>query len=338
LRNKRRSNNNKSGLANLFDGADAEHTMKCANSLISSDSPDAHAAVGRVLNQHLLIKPLPKKDLIIKSIFHPTDFSEGDQGAFAHALKLAIATRAHLTLLHAGADADSLHWSNFPHVRETLERWKLLSADRSRHDLAKLGLRVEKTEKTERDPVRATLDYLAENKPDLIVLSTHQRHGLSRWLHKAIAEPIASQSHTLTLFVPEGVPGFVSSANGNLMLSNILIPVASSPSPQHAVEAAFALPSLLGCSDVHYKVLHAGPRESLVQVNADAFPGCIFESTACKGNIVDDILAVSRTQKSDLIVMATAGHQSFLDGLRGSITEQVVREARCPVLAVPSVE
>jgi nucleotide-binding universal stress UspA family protein len=33
--------------------------------------------------------------------------------------------------------------------------------------------------------------------------------------------------------------------------------------------------------------------------------------------------------------MATEGHQGFLDALRGSTTERVLRGALCPVLAVP---
>ena len=33
--------------------------------------------------------------------------------------------------------------------------------------------------------------------------------------------------------------------------------------------------------------------------------------------------------------MPTAGHQGFLDALRGSTTERALRHAPCPVLAVP---
>ncbi|MCA9420743.1 MAG: universal stress protein [Nitrospira sp.] len=36
----------------------------------------------------------------------------------------------------------------------------------------------------------------------------------------------------------------------------------------------------------------------------------------------------------DLIVMAIQGHQGFLDALRSSTTERVLREAPCPILAV----
>jgi nucleotide-binding universal stress UspA family protein len=37
-----------------------------------------------------------------------------------------------------------------------------------------------------------------------------------------------------------------------------------------------------------------------------------------------------------LIAMATRGHDSIGDVLRGSHTERVVRDAKCPVLCVPA--
>jgi nucleotide-binding universal stress UspA family protein len=43
-------------------------------------------------------------------------------------------------------------------------------------------------------------------------------------------------------------------------------------------------------------------------------------------------------QPADLIAMATEGHKGFLDVLRGSTTERVLRDARCPVLAVPATQ
>ncbi|MSU35906.1 MAG: hypothetical protein EXS36_12545 [Pedosphaera sp.] len=59
---------------------------------------------------HLLSSP------IIDNILHPSDFSEVSQVAFAHAFKVALITRARLTLLHVAQDDDS-EWSNFPGVR-----------------------------------------------------------------------------------------------------------------------------------------------------------------------------------------------------------------------------
>jgi nucleotide-binding universal stress UspA family protein len=57
--------------------------------------------------------------------------------------------------------------------------------------------------------------------------------------------------------------------------------------------------------------------------------------TAESGEVVKTILAVAEESKADLIVMTTKGHNGFLDALRGSTTERVLRHARCPVLAVP---
>src|SRR5262249_50684856 len=61
----------------------------------------------------------------IKSVLHPTDFSEGSRVAFHHALKAAILAKAKLTLFNVSADGAG-DWADFPGVRETLERWGLL--------------------------------------------------------------------------------------------------------------------------------------------------------------------------------------------------------------------
>ena len=47
-------------------------------------------------------------------------------------------------------------------------------------------------------------------------------------------------------------------------------------------------------------------------------------------------LAQPRDWDADLIAMTTAGHQGFLDALRGSTSERVLRHAPCPVLVVPT--
>ena len=61
---------------------------------------------------------------IFDSVLHPTDFSEGSQAAFHHALKAALLAKSKLTLLHVSPEAAS-EWVDFPGVRETLERWQL---------------------------------------------------------------------------------------------------------------------------------------------------------------------------------------------------------------------
>ena len=54
------------------------------------------------------------------------------------------------------------------------------------------------------------------------------------------------------------------------------------------------------------------------------------------GKPADVIVEAARAHSAGLIVMTSAGHDGFLDALRGSTSEQVIREAPCPVLVVPA--
>jgi hypothetical protein len=50
----------------------------------------------------------------LRRIFHPSDFSEASTTAFVHALKLALAAQAHLTILHTGNTGTTGMWMEFP--------------------------------------------------------------------------------------------------------------------------------------------------------------------------------------------------------------------------------
>ena len=113
---------------------------------------------------------------IIDSILHPTDFSEGSQVAFHHALKAALLAKSKLSLLHVSPEATS-EWSDFPGVRETLERWGILPAGSPRSAVPQLGIDVEKVIARQSNPVRSVLHYLGKHPADLIVLAAHQHEG-----------------------------------------------------------------------------------------------------------------------------------------------------------------
>ena len=51
--------------------------------------------------------------------------------------------------------------------------------------------------------------------------------------------------------------------------------------------------------------------------------------------MVEEIIEAANEISADLIVMMTVGHEGILDTLRGSTSEQVLRHAPCPLLAVP---
>jgi nucleotide-binding universal stress UspA family protein len=62
--------------------------------------------------------------------------------------------------------------------------------------------------------------------------------------------------------------------------------------------------------------------------------GIEIESFVDEGDVTDTILAFAQAQAVDLIVMGTHGRHGLDHILLGSVTEKVLRKARCPVLAV----
>lgn len=271
---------------------------------------------------------------IIDSILHPSDFSEASEVAFAHALKAALIARSRLTLFHVSPDMKA-EWSDFPGVRQTLERWGLLPPDSPRSAVPELGIDVRKIIAHERNPVSALLRYLDTNPTDLIVLAAHQDDDGTAWLRTSVAEPVARKGGQATLFVPHGVAGFVSPRDGSVSLQRILIPVAPTPRAQPAVAAAARLVARLARPTGTFTILHVGAAGNMPAVNRPHVAGWQWESVTKDGEVIATILDTARTTQADLIVMTTDGRNGFLDALRGSHSERVLRRTPCPLLAIP---
>lgn len=270
----------------------------------------------------------------VQSVLHPTDFSESSEHAFAYALAIALRRDARLTMLHSGSEHPTREtWSSFPGVRDTLTRWKLLDEGSPRSAiLDELHLRVEKIAVRSGSAVSAVADFVEDHPTDLIVLATEGREGLARWLRPSVAERAARKSETMTLFVPQHARDFISLDDGSAHLTRIVVPVDERPSPSGALEVAARAAGVFGKGAVAIDVLHVGtvmPRLSLLK-------GVVWNEMVQAGDPVDEIVRIAERHRAGLIVMATAGHEGFVDALRGSTTEQVLRRAPCPVLAVPA--
>ena len=273
-------------------------------------------------------------DRIIDSVLHPTDFSEGSKVAFYHALKAALLSKSRITLLNVSSDATS-SWSDFPGVRETLEKWGLLPPGSAKSAVGDLGIDVRKAITKKKDPVDAVVNYLHEFPAEMIVLATSQKTGVARWLTGSVAEPIARKATEMTLFIGSDTRGFVSPDDGSVSLRNILIPVALSPRPQPAVEAAARMVKSLELAEGTFTLVHVGDGTEMPAVRTRDVPGWTWVEDVRSGDVIQSIIDASKETKADLIVMATDGRNGFLDGLRGSHSERVLRQAGIPLLTVP---
>jgi nucleotide-binding universal stress UspA family protein len=74
-------------------------------------------------------------------------------------------------------------------------------------------------------------------------------------------------------------------------------------------------------------------RERLQQLRPED-PKVVVEHCLVQGGAAEEILQVAQERKCDLIVMGTHGRTGLGRLLMGSVAEQVVRKASCPVLTV----
>jgi nucleotide-binding universal stress UspA family protein len=275
---------------------------------------------------------------VVSSVFHPSDFSDGSRQAFAHALAIALLTRSRFTILNAGRDSlANRDWSEFPGVRQTLERWKLLEQGSPRSAVfERFGVKVTKVAVKSRNPASTTLAWVEENEPDLVVLATGSRRGLPHWLDASLANAIAGRSETLALFVPADGRGFVEPGSGDLTLRRVLVPVAASPAPRPGAVAAYRLAKRMGDGPTEITLLHVGDEGSLPRIDVPDDPEVGWSTRIRDGDVIEEILGAASECDADAIVMPTDGRNGFLDVLRGSHSEQVLRRLPCPLVTVPS--
>jgi len=271
---------------------------------------------------------------IIDSVLHPTDFSEASRVAFHHALKTALLAQSKLTLLHISSGGTS-EWSDFPGVRETLERWGMLPKGSEKSAVGELGIKASKVMADESEPVDAVMHYLEKHPADLIVLATSQRDGHARWLGKSVSEPVTRKAGQMTLLIPGNAEGFVSDRDGSVNLKKILIPIARTPSPQPAVSTAAGLVERWKCPEGTFVLVHVGKSDTMPACRCPEIPGWTWEKDLRTGPVIEGIVDAAKDHEADLIIMSTDGRNGFLDGLRGSHSERVLRHGASPLLTIP---
>lgn len=266
--------------------------------------------------------------------FHPTDLSSASQVAFQHALKLALAAGSELTIMHVNTHNGRVHHEDLPGVRDTLQQWKVITPSPGGVGEMPEGLSVRKIVAHKKDPVKSCQHYLDEHAVNMVVLAVHQYAGRSRWLHHSTGEPIAKGAGEKSLFVPYGVDGFVNDKDGSLSLQNILLPIANHPSPRAAIDAASELITMLKLPAGNVTLLYVGDEGDVPTIRLPESSAWTWKTVIQQGNVVENILQIAASH--DLVVMTTEGRHGFLDALRGSTTEQVLRKISCPLLVAPA--
>lgn len=271
----------------------------------------------------------------IRSILVPTDFSEEAQVAFAHALKLALAFKADLDIFHVEPHNDQSDWRWAPRVLETLIRWGVLPADATASDLDKLGIRARRTMAVGQAADAAIFNELANSHADLVVMATHGRSGLDRWVQPSVTTPLAQRGSVPVLLLPPHVRGFADVRTGEGGLERILVPIDHRPHPAPGFDAARLFAQTVPGPNVEIMTLHVGkthPETDLLRIE----PEWQLAQLTLQGNALDRITETVYRWSPDIIVTVTEGRRNFMDAVRGSTVERLFQRVRTPMLMVPA--
>jgi nucleotide-binding universal stress UspA family protein len=271
----------------------------------------------------------------IRNILVPTDFSADAEVAFAHALRLAVAARADLHLLHVEPRNDQADWRWAPRVVETLVRWGVLEPGSTPADLDRIGGHARRSLAVGERPEAAILHAVAEVGADLVVMASHGRTGLDRWLRPSVSRPVLLERAAPVLLLPPRHRGFVDADSGETTLSRVLVPIDATPAPGPAFAAATLLADALGNDNVQIATLHVGSTRPEVSLPMPDPPMRITHWNTT-GPVVDEILAAAGTWQADLLVTVSEGRCDMLDHFLGSTMERLAARTRTPMLVLPA--
>jgi nucleotide-binding universal stress UspA family protein len=274
------------------------------------------------------------------------DFSTPARGAFEYALALSARHGAELVVVHAVPPDHSFS-------SHAAERLALIAELRQRAEQADVPF----TDRVQHgDPAEIILLHAGAVRPDLIVMGTHRRRGLGRFLVKSVAERVAARATVPVLSVPAR-----RETDPIEPFRHVAVAVDFSTGSHRAIEAALAVAS---AADDRITLLHAVPgfssgiprhlyRYGVVEYQAEilreawrrlrrAIPtnrptraaihtrALVGETTTEISRAVDDI-------GGDLLVVGASRRGALARAVFGTTVTRLLRAIRIPMLTVPDV-
>jgi len=179
---------------------------------------------------------------------------------------------------------------------------------------------------------------------ELIVMSTHGRSGLGRWVYGTVAEAVLRRSPVPVLLIPSTCdrgwrPG---------KRLRVLLPLDGSPLSEEVVQAMLtnirqltseilvlrvepptALPDVYLSDGAERLTLHGEYLNELAQLHEQ---GLNVTALTEEGSPAAVISRVAAEKDVDLIVMATHGRTGLADLVLGSVSTETLHRSRVPVL------
>ena len=287
--------------------------------------------------------PSPRDVAPVRHVLCPVDFSSFSRRAMEEAVPIAQAFGADMTALFV--------YPLEPSVAGEADTGAVIPDEGARSAVAAdlgpflqparaAGVRASVSQRAG-DPVAAILEEARRTGAGLIAMGTHGRSGLERLVLGSVADEVLRRAACPVLTVAR--PGASQPPPGG---SRILCAVDLTPASARTMETALAYGKALGApvtllhvvepagSDEATWARRGEARERLHDLAARAGQWAFQEETVVAGRSHVEILRLAAERRVSLIVIGTHSTHDMERALCGSTADQVVREARCPVLTV----
>jgi nucleotide-binding universal stress UspA family protein len=282
---------------------------------------------------------------VFETILVPTDGSETARGALEHAVDLAGRFDATVRVLHA---ADELTVGQLPLGKDVRHQWGELLVEEAAEVVEDAGIDAEETVEVGA-PYEIILEHAAEC--DLVVMGSHGRTGLERYLLGSIPEKVVrlADQPVVTVRAEEGNPP-------RYPYDDVLIPTDGSEGALEAVELGVSVAAahdatVHAVSVVDERAMDArvGPgteqledplteraRRAVQSVEAAAANTDVgaMRTEVRSGTPHREIMDALEENAADLVVMGTHGRSGLERYLLGSVAERVLRTSPVPVMTV----
>lgn len=275
-------------------------------------------------------------------ILLPTDFQQAARRAFLHGVKLATALKAPLHIVHvikvpadrSGAAPDSRGLRSL-RTAALLELGRLVRIAREGGASAEALVRYG-------DPVSCIVEGVKNTGAGMVVMGTEGRVGWDRLRLGSTAAALVREVPCPVLTVHGGLAGDAARHPARVRLRRLLVATDFSPHAGAALRVVSGLASALGAS---VRLVHArdpssdagrAERRVAAQVRDLRRGGLDADGRCVGGEPVETILAQAAAWQADLLAVGTRGRRGLHRLALGSVAEEILRRAGCPVLTVGS--
>lgn len=184
------------------------------------------------------------------------------------------------------------------------------------------------------DPADGLLAACRATRPDMLVLPTHARTGMSRLFVGSVAEAVARNVSIPCLMLPLDGRKLIDEASGDINIERVLVLGGSQADAQLGIDTAAWFTREIGREQAQVTMLHAFDRTPFPETTPAHGQPLRVQHRA--GELSDVVVMVCAELQPQLVVMVSHGHDQLRDVLLANRTERVLRAAHRPLLWVPS--